>query len=312
MSLTLTCDCGARFEVDDVWAGRDLPCPDCGAVVHAPGLREQRPMERPSWLALSAAALVLFGAFTAVGTLAGAAVAAVALYRRAAGYRLALAALVGGVVLTAFTLFAYRNPDAAPVGEWLRRQLLAGQIDTAGPDDLTSADGAVTLTRPKGKWGQAIRNRLSDPAVGDLQKDGELLLVRLGDRAFVDVRKVSGKGDRPLTEIGELIVADLSGQPADADPADPFTPRRRDVPAPPQQISTRKLEAEDDVEGREWVFEGQRGGARWRFLIRALRRGGERNAARPVYLVRAYAPVARFAALEAELRAMLDGVKFTR
>ncbi len=312
MSLILTCDCGARFEVDDVWGGRELPCPDCGAVVRAPGLREQKPMERPSWLALTAVVLVLIGAFTVVGTLAAVAVASVALIRRAPGFKLALGALIAGVVLTGFTLFAFWMPDVVPLGPWMRRQLLAGQIDTSGPDVLSSTDAAVSLTRPKGKWGQALRNRLSDPAVGDLQKGGELLLVRLGDRAFVDVRKVIGKGDRPLTEMSEVILSDLSGG---QDPAaiDPFGPGRRAAqPAPPQQVKTRKLETDDDVEGREWLFEGQRGGTRWVFLIRALRRGGGRNASRPVYLIRAYAPAARFAALEKELTAMLDSVKFSR
>jgi hypothetical protein len=305
MSLILTCDCGARFEVDDVWAGRELPCPDCGAVVRAPGVREQKPMERPSWLALTAVVLVLVGAFTIVGTLAAVAVASVALVRRAPGSRLALGALIAGVVLTGFTLFAFWMPDAVPLGAWMRRQLLAGQIDTSGPDVISSADGALTVARPKGKWGQALRNRLSDPAVGDLQKGGELLLVRLGDRAFVDVRK----GDRPFNDIGEAILKDLNGP----DDGGVLEPVRRMAQSPAREVKARKLEKDDDdVDGREWLYEAQRGGTRWLFLIRALRRGGERNASRQVYVVRAYAPAARFAALEKELTAMLDSVKFTR
>jgi hypothetical protein len=104
----------------------------------------------------------------------------------------------------------------------------------------------------------------------------------------------------------EAIIKELSGQEDGAN-----EPLRRAGPA--QQLKTRPLEKDDDdVDGREWLFEAQRGGTRWLFLIRALRRGGERNASRQVYVVRAYAPAARFAALEKELTAMLDSVKFSR
>ncbi|NBO92103.1 MAG: hypothetical protein EBV06_07275 [Planctomycetia bacterium] len=314
MTIILTCDCGARFEVDSEWAGRELPCPDCGAVVRAPGGRQKLVIERPSWMVLVSLALILLGAFTITGTLAGVTLAAWSLIRRQPGMRPAMIAIGLGVVLTCFTLFAYWKPSALPIGPWLRYQVLALQIDTSGSDVLSTADGALTLNRPKGKWGRATNNQFSDPSVGDLQRDTQLLLGRIDERAFVDVRKVDGKGDRPLTEIGEWILDELSGQAPEVvlnHPMIPFPPRGGGR-IPTQQLSTRRLDLEEDTEGREWTFESRRGNRSWQFVIVALRRKGERNPSRPTYLVRIYAPQTKFTRLEPELRAILESVKLSR
>lgn len=318
LTLTLTCDCGARFEVDDTFAGRDVPCPDCGATLRAPSKGLTR--ARPSWLGLLAVVLVTVGAFTLVGTLAGAGVAAVALVlaRRdpTASRALPLGALIAGLVLTLFTLFAVTWPDRLPVAAWLRQHLQAGQIDTTGPEVVQSRNSITTLERPKGRtWGQVVRNRTSDPAVGDLQKDCELLLIRLSDRAYIDERRVASQGKGRLDELFDVVTADISTpRPPLLGGEDDVGWDRRERPAhvPVFPVRERRIEDPPDfMTGREWIVDTKRGGQTWRFLIRAYRRRDSKNPNEPVLVLRAYAPRHRFETLESELRAILDTARFT-
>src|SRR5688572_1436505 len=79
MSISLTCSCGARLEVDAKFAGQTIACPDCHkplAVTPPPP-----PPKRTSGLALSSLLLALVGAFTVVGSLAAIVLGAIA-YRR--------------------------------------------------------------------------------------------------------------------------------------------------------------------------------------------------------------------------------------
>jgi hypothetical protein len=312
MTLTLTCECGARFEVDEVWAGREVPCPDCGTKLRAPSLDvEQIAIERPSWLALMAILLVVLGAFTLVGTLLGSLLALIALVRRQPGANVAWVALLGGLVLTGLTWALFTWPEQLPLGAWVRYQLLSGQVDTQGPETLRSSDGQVELTRPKRNWGRARTNRLADSAVGDLQLDSELLLVRLSDRAYVDLRRIDGRGDQPLGNLTDLLMSEFSGAITDRN-AGPFDVggRRAGPASTAEQIRTGPLEKDDEREGREWIYEVQRGGQRWRFLVHAYRQAGERRASRPIYLLRAYCPASRFSDYEKELISIINSFRF--
>lgn len=314
MSLTLTCECGARFEVDEVWAGKEVPCPDCGAKIRAPSLEtESTPVERPSWLALLAVTFVVLGAFTLVGTLVGAVLALIALIRRQPGAGIAWLSLLGGLALSLLTWALFTYPEQLPLGAWVRYQLLTAQVDTRGPEQIRSPDNAVQLTRPKKNWGRARTNRLADPAVGDLQLDGDLLLVRLSDRAYVDLRRIDGRGDQQLSSLGDLLMTELSGAGIQR-PNDDLEDRRGRRNAAPiasaEQLRTGPLERDDEREGREWVYDVRRGSQHWRFLIRVYRQAGERQISRPLYLLRAYAPAARFAEREKEFQAILDSFQF--
>ena len=68
MALTLSCSCGATFDVEDTFAGQTVSCPECHASLKAPVLR--RGPLRTSGLAVASTVLALVGAFTLVGTLA--------------------------------------------------------------------------------------------------------------------------------------------------------------------------------------------------------------------------------------------------
>src|SRR4051812_13283476 len=55
MALSLTCACGARFEVEDTLAGQEVSCPECQQPLKAPAL--QRVPLRTSGFALASAQL---------------------------------------------------------------------------------------------------------------------------------------------------------------------------------------------------------------------------------------------------------------
>ncbi|MFQ3594300.1 MAG: hypothetical protein SNJ82_14065, partial [Gemmataceae bacterium] len=218
-----------------------------------------------------------------------------------------------GLGLSGFTWALFTYPQQLPLGAWVRYQLLTAQVDTRGPEQIRSPDQTVQLTRPKKNWGLARTNRLADPAVGDLQLDGDLLLVRLSDRAYVDLRRIDGRGDQPLSSLSDWLMGELSGAGGQRflDDFDDRPGRRRAAPlASAEQLRTGPLERDDDCEGREWLYDVRRGNQHWRFWIRAYRQSGERQATRPVYLLRAYAPAVRFAEREKEFRTILDSFEF--
>ena len=308
MPIALTCDCGARFEIDDSYAGQEWPCPDCSAPIRAP--RKANASARPGLLALLAAALALAGAFTIVGSLAAAILGAVALIRiraskgQLAGQRFALAALVGGLILTGLTVFLWTRPGLFPIGLWLRRQQFAGQLETGGPLEAVGPDGS--LTRPSAAWSRAVRGRTTHPVLGDMQKGRDLLFVHLDEYAFADMARLDVPGNSAYLEMEPAITQDmLPERPGLFGPDDD----RRRVPSQlAMKQSSRLGEAVDGWKCNEWLFDVTRGGQRWRFIVRAYRK--ERPAASdPVYIVRAYCPARSFARLEPELRQILDSLR---
>ncbi len=317
MPIALTCDCGARFEVDESFAGRDIPCPDCSIPVHTPARANTSP--RPSWAALAAAALLLPGAFTVVGSAAAALLAFFALYsiRRqkdaVGGTRLALGTAVAGVALTALTVLLWASPSWLPVGRWIRSQALAGQVDPAGPMELPSSDGVCSLTRPSKDWARATRGRVGDPAVGDLQKDRLLVLAYLPEKAYADLGRIDGQGNRPweelYTTLSDELIPDREQQ---VEEFRPFGRGRDNRSRPTTELGPQRgLGVLDGKRGQEWTVDLKRGGLRWRFLIRAFKKpnAGQND---PVHVARAYASASSFARLEPELSKILDSLKFGR
>src|SRR5262245_52712111 len=66
MPLSITCDCGARFDVDDLLAGQEVPCPECTEQVKVSG---QSAAPRTSLWALAALVIALIGGLTPAGGL---------------------------------------------------------------------------------------------------------------------------------------------------------------------------------------------------------------------------------------------------
>src|SRR5262245_56904634 len=132
MPLSITCDCGARFDVDDLLAGQEVPCPECTEPVKVTG---QAAAPRTSLWALAALVIALVGGLTPLGgpvaILVGLVALLVILRRRKqlTGQWIALTAIGLGVFCTALTAALFFKPEALPVGNWLRERALAGQFD---------------------------------------------------------------------------------------------------------------------------------------------------------------------------------------
>ena len=123
MPLLLTCDCGARFEVEEHLGGQEVSCPECLQAVKAV---TRASAARLDWLALfSVAALVR-------------------IHRRPdalTGRGYALTGVGLGVALTAVTLTIFSLGERVPLAAWVRQRRLTGQLDPAGPRDLSTREG---------------------------------------------------------------------------------------------------------------------------------------------------------------------------
>jgi len=312
MALSLTCDCGARFDVEDTLAGQEVSCPECRQPLKAPAL--QASPVQTSALAIASAVLAMAGAFTVVGTLAAvvlgaAALVSIARHRdRLAGAGLAIFGIVAGCALTPLMVLALTTSELFGLGGWLREKTMADQIDTSGPLEVVVAAQGFAVTRPSEKWGQATGNVLDDPVLAGLQKDRDLLLVQPARNAFVDVRVVRNSKGLTVDGCHPEVVKELESVPDN-----PFLPDGdEDFPQPhrPGRASTVKVESErelpalDGAAGREMVVDIHRAGQAWRFLVRYYKKPG-----RPLYVTRAYTQKRNFRRVEEELRKALDSFR---
>jgi hypothetical protein len=115
MSLSVSCSCGARFEVEESYAGETINCPDCDNPLVVPEL-ERVPL-RTSGFAVASLILGLVGAFTIVCTLAAIALGTVGLVNiarnpdRVTGKGYAVLGIVVGVLFTGLSVFAYSRGE---------------------------------------------------------------------------------------------------------------------------------------------------------------------------------------------------------
>jgi hypothetical protein len=317
MQITLTCDCGARFHLDDLLVGQKVACPECGQPLEVPATAAAA-QPRLCFYSLASIVLALLGAFTLIGTTAAMVLGGLALVQirrrktQLTGTRLALAGIFLGGTLTGLTVFLLAHPDRIPLDAWLRQRTMAGQVDASALREVLSRDGNVRLDRPDDGWGQVLSAHSEDPAVGELQKRRDLLLVHVGLHAFLDVGKLDGS-DEPLSSRELQIREDL--QPTRrsllGEEDDPFA---RTVSAPKLVQNPHDLPDVGDWAAREWIFDLPRGAQTWRFLIRGYKKKSQPNplVMEPVYVVRGYAPKRRFAQVEKDLRATMDSIRLPK
>lgn len=312
MSIALTCDCGARYEVEDLFAGQEVSCPECQHRTRAPLVKD--PPRRTSLLALYSLVVAVVGAFTLVGSAAAALIALIAMVRintasvRLVGTGYAVAALVVSVVGAAATIGILYHPKASSLVGWQSRSVVAAQIDTSGPPEVGSKNNSCILTRPPG-WGTRLQDRGRDLSIDYLQINRDIILASPQGDAYIDIKRDTF-ADIPLENYREQVSQELKVPPplldeADDNPGNPNAPGRFFLRA---QLELPN--APDRYEGMEWVVDLRRGGRVWRWLLRAYRKIGDDDKARPVYVIRAYAPLRRFQKMETEMRKSLDGVRF--
>lgn len=163
MPIALTCSCGAKLEIDDAFAGKTIPCPDCQRPLAA--VPAARPDQKTSVLAMSSLFLALAGGFTLIGGLIAAGLGVLALMQikksegKLEGRKLALAGVVLGVgfTLASAALLFLRGPFG--ISQSLRGLEWAGRLDYPVGDSIVKQtplkDHPISMGRPPG-FGQVI------------------------------------------------------------------------------------------------------------------------------------------------------------
>jgi hypothetical protein len=314
MSIALTCDCGARFELESSLAGQTIRCPECLQPMETPARAPGDAPPRTSLLALIAVVVALVGSFTIVGSAAAVLLGIAALVQlrfrrgRLVGSALAWSGILLGIVFTGFTILLIWR-DFIPVAAWMRQRTTGAPVDTAGALEASTRDGSVILRRPSADWGRVQGEHGDDPAVAELQQKRDLLLANVRERAFIDVGTMTGSAH--VSEMIELLVRDLPASRSsllgeDDDPRSPPTHQ-------PVFFAERSKEI-DDIgawQGRECVVDFARGSQTWRMLVRIYKRRDPttRHAA---YVLRAYAPRRCFNSMRKELEDALSTVQLPR
>jgi hypothetical protein len=320
MALSLTCACGARFEVEDTLAGQEIRCPECAQPLKAPALR-QAP-RRTSGFALASVVLALTGAFTILGTLAAIALGVVALVHVArnreqiTGASFAVFGIAVGVVFTGLTLLAFSSNGLFGLSGLVNRAKLASrvQIDYPGPLEVEVPEKGFALTRPSKTWGvinlKGAATKTEDPILDALfHANPDLLLVQPERYAFVDVRREALDGVRTMDACQENFLQDLrADRRAARDPwSDPEVGPARVTGVVLRQ--SRKLEPDKGVERRELLVDLTVGRETWSFLVRL-----DKTPDGQLYVTRAYARKRDFrdAGLIKELRQALESFRILK
>jgi hypothetical protein len=301
MSLSLSCSCGAEFEVEDILAGQSVACPECQAPLRAPPLT--RTPLRTSGYAIASLVLALVGAFTIIGTVAAVFFGMLALdsIRRhrdeLSGTGLAVLGIVVGAVFTALTLFACLSGELFGIdGEW-RGRMLAGKVEYPVALEIVDHRHGFRITRPSEKWGVGKPELLADKG----EEDADLLLVNSSRDTYVSVTSVDARG-RTLGEFRQKLIdhyqyQGTGGLGANGKPG----LRIYEFKLHPSEGVFRR----DDVEIGEIVFDGRVSAQSVTSLVQIFRRIGTDMA----YVVRGWTPRRRYPQNQNELRKVLDSFR---
>lgn len=327
MALSLTCVCGARFELEDTLAGQTITCPDCQQPLQAPSVAPSGDSRRTNLLALLSAVVALIGAFTPlIGQIAAIVLGILALVRikrhpdREAGTGLAVFGICCGVLFGALMVFALVAGELVGLGGWWREKTLADQVDAAAPLEISDRTKGFTIIRPSRKWAVVVNRDLEDPFIKALaSRNADLLLVHLNRPILVDVMAES-VNIRKLDEWEKSVLDEFRfedrfdlGMPK----GPPQIVPRNLGPLPQQEspfqpkldeatLKKRKLDVPNG-EGKELEMDLLVANQRWHMLIRLYRTNQGK-----LYIVRAYAHRQKtFQAVKSELDALLDSFTIT-
>lgn len=198
MPISVTCQCGARLEIDEKFLGKEIPCPDCQRPLPTKAPPTPPPLETPSHrrksgLAVTSLALAL--ALPVVGGIAAIITGILALKQIAkqpnklegAGY--ARAGIVVGGVSLLLGLVVLISPFAFGADQLLRELRMAGKITYSKDNPIENDRGNVRIQinniSPRwAKWTHSSTSNLNN--VTDL-----LILANPTDDAFIACIEVS-------------------------------------------------------------------------------------------------------------------------
>jgi hypothetical protein len=297
MSLTLDCSCGARFEVQETFAGQVVSCPECQADVQAPGV-DHTP-RRTSGLALASVILALVGAFTVIFTLLAVFFGACALVgirrqpERLAGAGYAMFGIVAGLALTVLSLFLYSNAELLPIDGFLEAGAVASQLDYTGEREVSLPAKKFAITRPSHRWGVA-----KESLVRQMEADCDVLLVNAQKQAYVQATQIELDGESAEEFVDDVIKWYKEdhpiGRPIWEPPTTGFKLRAR-----------RKLPPENGMQATELIVDLHVTGQDLTYVDRIIQAEGRDL----VFRVRGWAPKRRFVQMETEIRRTLDSFR---
>jgi hypothetical protein len=297
MALSVSCACGAEFEVADLFAGQAVTCPDCHQAVRvAP---PDRGPPRTSGYAVASVVLALVGAFTVLFTLLAVLCGVLALVSigrhrdRVVGVGFAAFGIVAGLCFTGLSLFAYSTGELFGVGEQVREGLWGDEINRGGPLEVVREPERFAITRPSARWGVA-----RPEMVDRLNLDGELVLANLRLDAYVSVMVQPLPRGQSLDQCREEVLRPFR----DAGNAGPagrrnFAPRLSGF----KLRDNRRLPSADGADRAEVVFEVRVAGQLLDYVAHVVRpqRGDS------YYVIHGWAQRRRFAQAEPDLRKAL-------
>jgi hypothetical protein len=237
MTISLTCACGARLEIDETFAGQTVNCPDCQRPIKTP--RAERPGLQTSGFALVSLVLALVGAFTILGTLLAVVFGALGLRDIArrpeavTGKGFAVTGIALGLVLTAVTAFALTSAElfGTPTNNLVSRFQWAGKLEYPEGDEVVRRVERFAIKRPepRARWGVKrveaadqfeLQHAPSDLLMVNVDEDAHLLcyaepggrddLKDCLDKVLEDFRKRDRAGiftaGKPTSRSGTLTV----------------------------------------------------------------------------------------------------------
>jgi hypothetical protein len=214
MSISVTCSCGARLEIDEKFLGKDIPCPDCARLLPTKTAAAPPPLDLPdhrrvSGLAVLSLTLAIVGAFTIVGTLAAIAVGMIALRRIARqpdkldGAEYARAGIIAGGILTLVTLTALVAPTVFGIDQFLREMTTARKVTYPPGTTIETADAEIT--RPSSQW--ARFERAAAPSQDVLEN--HFILYSTRDDAYIACQFASLEGGEKFDAIEKKVLEQI-------------------------------------------------------------------------------------------------------
>ncbi len=294
MSLSLTCDCGARFEVEDTLAGQTVACPECQAPIKAPV--GQRPPLRTSTFALASTICALVGAFTVIGTLAAVVLGIVALVGivrqrdRLAGLGFAAFGIVAGILFTGVTVFAFTKAEVFGMSNWARAQSLQPLVDETAQAQALVTRPAFAITRPSETW-EVLTGLPGDPLVRALDDKSDLVMVDMRNYAFIDVKVDVAQPGQDLLGYQMKMVSDLNPHHNPWEPPDDDEVIAKAVVSSSEEVAPS---TKTGFKERKCTMSVGSGRQSWTVLVRLYHKGNK------VYVVRCYGPKNQVKRVEAD------------
>ncbi|MSQ95712.1 MAG: DUF4190 domain-containing protein [Gemmataceae bacterium] len=193
MPISVTCQCGARLEIDEKFLGKEIQCPDCQRPLPTKAPPTPPPLDLPdfrriSGLAVLSLTLALVGAFTIVGTLAAVVVGFLALKQIAGkagkleGINLARAGIAIGIAFTVITSAALVSPFVFGVDQFFRELALAKRTDRTIKEivSATIMNTDISMKRPSKAWGLYASSAGQNSAFSS----DPLILVNIADDSY--------------------------------------------------------------------------------------------------------------------------------